>query len=355
MEHLTNAGLSVEVEASVPWRGHHKVSVPAGKVISVPYNKTQSPSGSPRSAAHRPTPHGDKVRELLQNSKLPSADRPRVQALLDHYNQWLLDMASLTSTGSRKVSDLVDLLNAYKERVEVELIWDSDDSFLYRQKGQLKLDNSVLEEWFPWLVDPDIMPELTGISYSVGPAKAFAATHFQSVLSSKSTSPELAIRSKDQDFTIGRSTFLKASFDPDFSPSQTDIRETYIAYIAAELKTNLDKTMFQEASATSHDLSIAAPGSHYFLICEYLDMTPISSAGTDISEVLVLRGKRISSQVRNQYSNADYRRTHRDEYVSSVKLTPVRVAVIQRFVDRVRAILQQQNADLADAVERGYF
>ena len=104
---------------------------------------------------------------------------------------------------------------------------------------------------------------------------------------------------------------MRASFDDGFRSEYTDTRQTYIAYVAAELKTNLDKTMFQEATATSHDLRIAAPGSHYFLICEYLDMTPISSAGTDIDEVLVLRGRRIGSQNRKNYSNAEYRRTHR--------------------------------------------
>lgn len=311
--------------------------------------------GSESIPEHRLRPHGDRLRSLLLNSKLPPSDAPRVQELLIHYEEWLDAMQSLTSKGSEKVADLVRLLNEYKERVEVDLIWSSDESFLYRQKGQLKLDSSVLEEWFPWLVDPDIMPELAGLSFTVGPAKAFAAAHFQSVLSSASITPGLIIRTKDQDFTIGRSIFLWASFDPSFSPANTDVQETCIAYIAAELKTNLDKTMFQEATATSHDLSIAAPGSHYFLICEYLDMTPISSAGTDISEVLVLRGRRVGPQARSEYSSANYRQIHREEYLQGLRATPVRIHVVQRFVDDVRSILQQQVAGLSDAIERGFF
>ncbi|MDO5617273.1 Bpu10I family restriction endonuclease [Kocuria sp.] len=316
-------------------------TVPVEEVAAAPYR--------------RPTPHGDKLRELVNNAKLPGSDLPKVESLVRHYAQWIEDMSNLTSTGDAKVEDLVGLLNAYKEKIEVDLIWDSDESFLYRQKGQLKLDNSVLEEWFPWLVDPVIMPELGDIDLVVGPAKAFAAARFQSALTDGTGRPGLVVRSKDQDFTIGRPAYMKASFSSSFDSSMTDEVSTYVAYIAAELKTNLDKTMFQEASATSHDLTIAAPGSHYFLICEYLDMTPISSAGTDISEVLVLRGKRTGSQDRKNYSNARYRRENRQAYVARLRNTPVRTDVVLRFVHRVRAILQNQTTDLSDAVERGYF
>ncbi|WP_083912241.1 Bpu10I family restriction endonuclease [Corynebacterium mastitidis] len=304
---------------------------------------------------HRPTPHGDKLRELINNSKLPSSDLPRVKSLIQHYSRWIEDMSSLTSVGEAKVQELVKLLNTYKEKIEVDLIWDSSESFLYRQKGQLKLDNSVLEEWFPWLVDPAIMPELDDIDLVVGPAKAFAATHFRSVLTDNTGRPGLVVRSKDQDFTIGRPAYMKASFSATFDSSATDQVATYVAYIAAELKTNLDKTMFQEAMATSHDLTVAVPGSHYFLICEYLDMTPISSAGTDINEVLILRGKRTTSQNRKNYGDALYRRENRADYVARLREAPVRSDVVLRFVHKVRTILQDQTADLSEAVKRGYF
>ena len=307
------------------------------------------------SPSTRPTPHGDKLRELLTNAKLPAVDQPRVVRALAAYEQWISSMAGLSSVGDERVADLVRMLNEYKEIIEIDLIWDSPESFLYRQKGQLKLDNSILEEWFPWLVDPRIMPELEGIDLQVGPAKAFAAVHFQSVLTDTSRRPGLIVRSKDQDFTIGRQTYLRSSFDKAFHAGHTNDSETYIAYVAAELKTNLDKTMFQEATATSHDLRVAVPGSHYFLICEFLDMTPISSAGTDIDEVLVLRGRRVGSQNRKNFSSAAYRRDHRAEHLERVHSTPVRIGVVQRFVNHVREILQNQSGDLSGAVERGYF
>ena len=86
----------------------------------------------------------------------------------------------------------------------------------------------------------------------------------------------MAIRSKDHDFAMARPLFLKASHRQDFYDS-SEVR-THLAYMAAEIKTNLDKTMFQEASATAYDLRLALPHSRYFLLCEWLDMTPISTA-----------------------------------------------------------------------------
>lgn len=51
----------------------------------------------------------------------------------------------------------LDRLNEYRLWVDVELIFDSEDNFLYRQKGQLKLDNSMLEEFLPRLIHPSIL------------------------------------------------------------------------------------------------------------------------------------------------------------------------------------------------------
>ena len=308
-----------------------------------------------RETYQRPTPHGSKLRELLVNDKLPSADVPLVEKAIDNYNKWIKDMSGLITKGDEKVIDLVRLLNEYKKKIEIDLIWDSSESFLYRQKGQLKIDNSILEEWFPWLVDPEIIEALQGVELTTGPAKAFAASHFQSTLADGNPRPGLVLRHKDQDFTIGRPAYLKASFSSVFEPKETDSQTTYIAYIAAELKTNLDKTMFQEAVATSHDLSLAAPGSHYFLICEYLDMKPISSAGTDIEEVLILRGKRIGSQQRKYYANPVHRKENRAEYITKIEGTPVRGEVVLRFINQIRNILDKRNSDLSNAVERGYF
>lgn len=314
-----------------------------------------APAGSPAAQRVRPTPHRSKLEELLTNPKLPVTDRDRVQAALVRYDEWIREMRGLGTTGHDKVRDLVTVLNAYKRAVEVELVWDSEADFLFRQRGQLKVDNSIMEEFLPWLVDPDIIPALAGLDCFAGPASAFAAAYFTTTISAPLHSLGLTVRTKDQDFTLSRRAHLRASFDPSFPVGATDDVQIWLAYVAAECKTNLDKTMFQSAIADAHDLKVAMPGSRYFVVCEYLDMTPISTAGTDIDEVLVLRGKRLASNKRSRYSTVRGRAQHRQEYLDWLDKTPVRLGVIERFVEHLDGLINHVDPDEDDAVARGFF
>lgn len=303
----------------------------------------------------RPTPHKSKLQELVHNRKLPESDVAAVTRALSAYEHWIASMKAVKSTGDEKVFELVRLLNDYRRGVELDLIWDSTDDFLFRQRGQLKIDNSIIEEFLPWLVDSEIISELESRDVFAGPAGAFAAASFATTLTSSVADIGLRIRKKDQDFTLSRQAFLKASFDPTFPPSAVSNTAVWLAYVAAECKTNLDKTMFQEASATSHDLKVAIPGSRYYLICDYLDMTPISTAGTDIDEVLILRGKRLSSNKRSAYAVASNRRRLRDEYVDYLDQNPTRADVVLRFVNHLRSLFNHSDPDENDAVAKGYF
>jgi hypothetical protein len=47
--------------------------------------------------------------------------------------------------------------------------------------------------------------------------------------------------------------------------------------VVSECKTNLDKTMFQGACATAHDVKSSVSGARYYLLAEWLDMTPVST------------------------------------------------------------------------------
>lgn len=100
----------------------------------------------------QPTPHGDKLRALLENVKLPENDRPRVNFAIGRYDDWIAEMKQIEGSGSQLVAPLTETLNRYKLCIDLDLVFDSDDDFLYRQKGQLKLDNTVIEEFLPWLV-----------------------------------------------------------------------------------------------------------------------------------------------------------------------------------------------------------
>jgi len=299
-----------------------------------------------------PTPHGDKLEALLQNDKLPNGDRVRIKQALERYRAWLEALRRLPA-GKGGLPRAVRLLNDYRMFLDLDVVFDSQDDFLYRQKGQLKLDNSVIEEFLPHLVSR-AFPELSA-GFSVGPEHCFAALYFTSTIRTVGRSPGAQARMKDQDFAISRRLYLKASFHPDYTEDVDNI-EANLGYLCAECKMNLDKTMFQEACATAHDVKTAVPGAKYLLLCEWLDMTPISTAGTDVDEVLILRkAKRLGSHVRSEFSSREGRSSRREEYADYLKTHSFALDVFERFLVHVRGLLEDRDPDEGNVLSRGYF
>ncbi|MDK2047859.1 Bpu10I family restriction endonuclease [Aliarcobacter butzleri] len=260
-------------------------------------------------------------------------------------------MLSVDGTKEEKTEKLVNLFNNYKFFIDYNLIFLSEDDFLYRQKGQLKLDNTVIEEFLPHLVSK-VFDNLNNVEF--GPTKCFSSAYFQTSLRNFTNNGGIAIRSKDQDFAIARKLYLKSSFDPSFNNS--DSVTTFLGYVTAECKTNLDKTMFQEATATSHDVKSAMPGSKYFLLCEWLDMTPISTAPTDIDEVLILRkAKRISSNIRKDFDSVSARREKKDWYENFLKTNPFDKGVFLRFVQHIESVIDNDDPVENNVLNDGFF
>ncbi len=164
----------------------------------------------------------------------------------------------------------------------------------------------------------------------------------------------MEVRAKDQDFAVVRPLFVQASHDEDFSNAHSE--RTELAYIAAEIKTNLDKTMFQEASATAQDLKAAIPSSRYLLLCEWLDMTPISTDLTAIEEVIVLRrARRLGAELRGQFSSAAGRKDNRVAFERHIVEHPLDPSMFRRFLSHVERALGSDVEDGEGAVERGWF
>ncbi|MBW2032394.1 MAG: Bpu10I family restriction endonuclease [Deltaproteobacteria bacterium] len=299
-----------------------------------------------------PTPHLAKLNALLNNPRLPGADKPRVTEALERYKQWIAKMESVKPGRRGSVQKLVDATNLYKMFVELELIFDSPEDFLYRQKGQLKLDNTILEEFLPQLMFRGLsLPDST---FEFGPQKTFSGLSFTSGLSNTGVGGQPSLRSKDQDFVLGKRLFMMTSFDKDFKDAEH--MEAHLGYVCAECKTNLDKTMFQEAVATSRDLKIAVPSSLYFLVCEFLDMTPVSIMSTHIDDVLIVRkAKRMSSNVRQEYRTGKDRRAHRNEYIRFLETAKYHADVFQRMIDKIQTIADDTDPTAGKVLKRGYF
>jgi hypothetical protein len=297
----------------------------------------------------------EKLTATHENDKLPACDKPRIEEAIHRYHEWIKALDTVTGKSPKeRLQKLVALLNKYRLWVDVELIFDSEENFLYRQKGQLKLDNSIIEKFLPRIVHPAILPEIEGFDVAVGPAKCFSALYFESSLDVPQIGGGMTIRTKAQDFAISKKLFLKAAHGQDFKDAA--LKDTVIAYVVSECKTNLDKTMFQEASATAHDVKTAVSGARYYLLCEWLDMTPVSTAATDIDEVIILRkSKRLGSNVRGNFGSVKGRKDNRATYIKHLTDNPLRLEMFQRFLGHIRGLLRSEAPVESDVLSKGYF
>lgn len=302
------------------------------------------------------TPHLEKLEATLENSKLPASDCPRVNAAIQRYRQWITSLDGVQGDAGTVIKRMVALLNEYRMYVDVDLIFDSPNDFLYRQKGQLKLDNSVIEEFLPRLLNNRVLPELDALGVVVGPTSSFSAAYFKSSLDTPQLGGGLEIRSKNQDFAIAKPLYLKASHQERFGDEATIERQTFVSYVSVECKTNLDKTMFQEACATAHDTKMAVAGARYYLLCEWLDMTPLSTAPTDIDEVILLRmAKRINSNVREKYSTVAGRHEGKEQYVRYLTEHPFNPTMFERFVGHIKELIRHEQPEERSVLDEGYF
>lgn len=101
------------------------------------------------------TPHKEKLIAAIANPKAKE-DKALLENAYEAYEQWIKDLNDLTSKGDNRIEEMTTLLNGYKDYLEVELIAKQGSPFIKRQKGQLKLDNSVLEEFLTYFVHPKV-------------------------------------------------------------------------------------------------------------------------------------------------------------------------------------------------------
>lgn len=302
--------------------------------------------------------HGEKLVAALNSEKLPKEDKPRLEQAIAVYDKWVADMHAVDcNTVDKIVESMVSLLNAYKTFIDLELIFDSPQDFLYRQKGQLKLDNTIVEEFLPILVDKCVKKEFGPNDLVIGSqTKVFSTAYFATSLNADTPGGGLSIKTKDQDFSICRELHLLSSFSDGFEEDQTVSITTYLGYSLAEIKTNLDKTMFQEASATAHDVKLALTGAKYYLLCDYLDMTPLSSATTDIDEILILRkAKRLSSNIRKNFSSHAGRQKMRDFYAKFLEEHPYSEEMFRRFIEHILNQFGDRELEEGEILDLGYF
>ena len=68
------------------------------------------------------TPHLDKLDAALRNPKCSDDDRALLTEARLQYDEWIAAMQSLTTAGEERVRQMTELLNAYKDVLEIDLI-----------------------------------------------------------------------------------------------------------------------------------------------------------------------------------------------------------------------------------------
>lgn len=302
-----------------------------------------------------PETHGSKLKALMSNNSLPAEDRARVGEAIEHYSAWIKAVRDADGTSEDLLAQRVALLNSYKFYIDFNLIFCSSKDFLYRQNGQLKLSNSILEEFLPYVFDERIIPGFKRLSNVIcGPQSSFSGLSFGSPFL-ELNSGGVFLKNKDQDFSVAKAHKIIITNNP---PSERSFESEFcVSHFATEIKTNLDKTMFQEASQTANELKKAVPGSKYILLCEYLDMTPITTKLTSIDEVIVLRKcKRLGSNVRKEFSTSEGRQTNSESYQNFIKSNSIHLSSFQRFVTHLEECFpEKEDENEGTVLSRGYF
>lgn len=295
-------------------------------------------------------PHKDKLIAALANPKVQvnRNDMALLREALSAYNIWINRMTTATTEGNALIEELISYLNEYKDYLEVELIAKSGSNFLKRQKGQLKLDNSVMEEFLPYLIDTRIIENLpTNFLLESGSYTSFMSLSFcPTDVNSLGNRPSVIIKDKDQDFAIGKSLYYKFSSDSNFEDSKTINGSTFLAVLATECKVNYDKTMFQECAGTAERLKQGCPISKYYTLVEYLDMTPEDTRLTSIDNVFLIRkAHRLPPDKRNSYE--EVKQQHRDY--------PINLEVMKKFVSEIQKFINATWYNPDEALNRGSF
>lgn len=293
------------------------------------------------------TPHKDKLVAALENPKCSLEDKALIEEALQLYGEWSNRLSQLDSSGRELVDQMVELLNWYKDKFEVELLMKRGSDFIKRQKGQLKLDNSIIEEFLVHLIDPRIFHGLRNAELlEIGPSNAFMSlAFFPRQLDDLINAPNIYIKTKDQDFVIGRRVYYKFSTNKSFGGNTTS-GDLVLAVLAAECKVNLDKTMYQEARATASALKQGCPVARYYILVEYLDMPSEDCRLTAIDNVFLIRhAHRLPPDKRNKFT--EVKKLH--------EAHPIDPKVIWNFVMEIQKFIDAVWYNPEEALERGSF
>ncbi len=85
-------------------------------------------------------------------------------------------------------------------------------------------------------------------------------------------------------------------------------------------------------------------------------MSPISSSLTAIDEILILRkAKRLTSNIRKDFSTVKGRKKNKDYFVNHLDNNPLAPEVFMEFLSKIERMIGKDELDEDDVLSRGYF
>jgi hypothetical protein len=290
-------------------------------------------------------PHYEK---LISASKNPRYNSPQFARFFEEvfplYKRWNEENMKIKGTDGEAIKNRVELLNRYKDQLELEIAaecgvhpyFGEGESF----SAQTKIFSSVLEEFLCYL-----FKDLSPSGVRIGQGSAFVELIFtpKSFKELVEGHPSVSVKTKDVDFLLG--TDLTLIIRPYIQPlekfSNNKSIKLTIPAIAVECKTNLDKTMLNEAAATAEFLKRGNLYVRYMVLAEYLDFsTEENPRLTKIDQIYILR--RMRRPPAGQRTLETFK-----------KRKPIQYDLILHFFNLVKDHLESTWWDPEAAVEKG--
>ena len=92
-------------------------------------------------------PHYQKLAACLSNRRLPEADRESLEEAINQYHQWITTLEEIERGQTDTVEKMVEATNKYKRFIELNLIFDSPENFLYRQSSSKLVIYSIAQSY----------------------------------------------------------------------------------------------------------------------------------------------------------------------------------------------------------------
>lgn len=197
-----------------------------------------------------------------------------IDAVVVKYLKYIDDNLQIQGYDNAAIDGRVRLLNQYYADFKpYEAVFSS----------QSKWRSTILEEFMYLLFRDFVDSKKQGTNLTLGSTKAYSNAYFKaSDFAGFITSIQLGINEKDQDFAIYRPLKLEIAGE-----SSAEIN---VPVMSVEVKTYVDKTMFEGIVATSEKIKNGNPFAKFYVVTETYDVSfDVDPAYTRIDQIYVLR------------------------------------------------------------------